>query len=298
VAGPHTSAVLLASKSRDTDRMTFLAVTSFMSWDTHKAWPPVRYIAHGIGRSVRQTQKCLRRLEASSELVVERRTGASHVYTLAPRLLDLAKQIAAGERGLWEKLSTPGDDARRTQAKPRDVDNVHLGDVDEVHGGNEDTRHPNRNSTVKEQSPTKVAVDIKSQVKALKAELAQKGVKTFPQDKTSRLEQLVLVGASAQEVFKAVNACVATPGVAHPFAYGAQTLLNQLAEGTSPRAAPASDWDEAPWQVVVARGEELGVGTWDPDRPTVHFPVYKNRVTNALRQLESAASHMPLKAPP
>lgn len=290
MAGPHISAVLLASKSRDTDRMTFLAVTSFMAWETHKAWPPVRYIAHAIGRSVRQTQKCLRRLEASLELVVERRDGASHVYKLAPHLLDLAKRIAAGERGLWEKFSTGGDDAIRPETESRGVDEVHPGGEDAVRRGSDDTCHPNCNSTKKEQSPSAMAADIAAKVKVLKTELARGGVKTFPQDK-GRLEELVRLGADAQAVLQAVATCAATPGVNNPFAYGAQTLINQLVEGRGAVGTPAIAWEDAPWQVVVSKGRELGVGTWDPDRPKEHFPSYKKRVTDAMRQSKNETSN-------
>lgn len=283
MAGPHTSAVLLASKSRDTDRMAFAAVTSFMSWDTHKAWPPVRYIAYAIGRSIRQTQKCLRRLEASRELVVERREGASHVYSLAPRLLDLAKRIAAGERGLWETFSTGGEDAVRTDAHRGHVDAVHARDDDAVQGGGEDAGHPNYNSTIKEQTPAGLASSMNTEVIALKRELARRGVKTSRQDK-ARLEQLVRLGVTAPEVLQSVAACATTPAIKNPFAYGAQILINRVVEGGGAAGPPIAPWEDAPWQTVVAKGKELGVGTWDPDTSKEHFPVYKKRVTDAMRE--------------
>lgn len=286
MAGPHTTAVLLASKSRDTDRMTFVAVTSFMARETHKAWPPVRYIAHAIGRSVRQTQKCLRRLEASLELVVERRDGATNVYKLAPHLADLANRIAAGERGLWKKFSTGGDDALRSETGSRGVDEGHPRDEDAVRRGGDDTRHPNLNSTIQEQTPSAMAADIALKVKVLKTELARGGVKTTPQDK-ARLEELVRLGAGANAVLQAVATCAATAGVNNPFAYGAQTLINQLLEGRGAVGAPARAWEDVPWQVVVSMGRELGVGTWDPDRSKEHFPSYKKRVTDAMRQAEN-----------
>jgi hypothetical protein len=39
--------------------------------------------------------------------------------------------------------------------------------------------------------------------------------------------------------------------------------------------------------MVVAKGVELGVGTWDKDRPHMQFPVYKELVTKAMRQREA-----------
>ncbi|TFY99238.1 hypothetical protein EZ313_21980 [Ramlibacter henchirensis] len=251
-----------------------------MSWDTHEAWPPVRYIAHAIQRSVRQTQKCLRRLEESGELVVRRRTGASNIYILGPRLVDLAKRLAAGERGLWEKFSTGGDDTAHPSSTPDHVDVVHLGHEEGVRGTADDAVHPKHSSTVKEQSQDK---EIELRAKQLAKSLIAAGVEVSRHDAV-RLEELVRIGAHSGEVLAAIRAASRIPGVKNALAYGAQTLINKRLDTVGTEVERTMEWSEVPWQVVVAHGERLGVGTWDPNTSMEQFLVYKGRVTDALRR--------------
>lgn len=282
MAGPHTSAVLLASKSCGTDRLTLVAVSSFMRWDTHDAWPPVRFIAHAIGRSVRQAQKCLRRLESTGELIVRRRKGFSNVYTLGPPLLQLAKRFAAGEKGLWQQMSTSGEEGIHPSTTCGSEDAVHPDHEVEVHVGSVDALHPNSSSTVG--NPNTKEVDVfRSKVKQMAGCLADRGIKTSSSD-NKRLGELIRAGATLSAIVEAVSECASFPGVSNAFAYGAQTLLNRLNNGAVKQIEPPLSLAEAPWHVVVTKGVELGIGTWNPTTSTEHFPVYKRRVLAAVNQ--------------